>query len=81
MRPPAIAACRSPCRDATAGARSATRASTTQPTPPAVEEILAVMRAVGDRPEAHRLRALGACSYPFAKSQLMTTTGASTTSV
>jgi site-specific recombinase XerC len=26
--------------------------------PPTVEEIVAVMRAVGDRPEAHRLRAL-----------------------
>jgi integrase len=26
--------------------------------PPTVEEIIAVMRAVGDRPDAHRLRAL-----------------------
>jgi hypothetical protein len=26
--------------------------------PPTVEEIVAVMRAVGDRPDAHRLRAL-----------------------
>jgi hypothetical protein len=26
--------------------------------PPTVEEIIGVMRAVGDRPEAHRLRAL-----------------------
>jgi hypothetical protein len=29
--------------------------------PPTVEEIVAVMRAVGDRPDSHRLRALIVC--------------------
>ncbi len=43
----------------TEAARRATRARSEYPAdPPTVEEIVAVMRAVGDRPDAHRLRVL-----------------------
>jgi integrase len=47
-----------PCRASTSAKCPATRGTATRPNPPKVEEIIAVMRAAGDRPHGRRLRAL-----------------------
>src|SRR5439155_25722565 len=56
--PLVIAGLRSPCLATTEADRQGTRGLRYPADPPAVEEIIAVMRAAGDRPEGARLRAL-----------------------
>ena len=56
--PLAIATHRRRCLATTEAARHATRASGFPADPPTVEEIVAVMRAIHDRADGHRLRAL-----------------------
>jgi integrase len=55
--PLAVVARRPPCLPSTLAGR-ATRACDTPPTPPTVEEIVAVMRAAGDKLHGRRLRGL-----------------------
>lgn len=56
--PLAVVACRQQCRPSTPGDRRVTRACDFPPTRPSVEEIVAVMRAAGDKVHGQRLRGL-----------------------
>jgi site-specific recombinase XerD len=55
---PVVAVRRRPCRASTLADRRTTRACTTPPIHPTIEEIIAVMHAAGDNAYGRRLRAL-----------------------
>ena len=58
LRAQGLTAHRRRCPAITEAVRPRNKGEQYPPDPPTVEEIVAVMRAVGDRPDGHRLRAL-----------------------